>query len=174
MPQVITIICFGQWAMVHFFCARHFIKYGQIRTVLENFFKSKTTKFYAEGIHLIREKWKKVINNSCNYKTKSRSLSCLIIQTGFRRGLLTLSERTPIGELSLFRRKKHSYVYRPWQLFCLVWYFLFLFNLICFFFLTKVGQLNNNVLKNPSVESLAKQVLKHVLQIHITDSLDST
>ena len=54
-------------SMDHFLRGRRFTEDGQVRAALEDFFSSKPTKFYTDGIRLIREKWKKVIENHGNY-----------------------------------------------------------------------------------------------------------
>jgi len=54
-------------SMEHFLRGRRFTEDGQVRAALDDFFKSKSTKFYTDGIRSMREKWKKVIDNNGNY-----------------------------------------------------------------------------------------------------------
>jgi histone-lysine N-methyltransferase SETMAR len=54
-------------SMDHFLRDRHFTENDQVRAALEDFFRSKPSKFYTDGIRSMREKWKKVIGNNGNY-----------------------------------------------------------------------------------------------------------
>lgn len=54
-------------SMDHFLRGRRFTEVDEVRAALVDFFASKPTKFYADGILSMREKWKKVIENNGNY-----------------------------------------------------------------------------------------------------------
>lgn len=54
-------------SMDHFLRGRRFTELDEVRTALDDFFASKPTKFYTDGIRSMRDKWKKVLENNGNY-----------------------------------------------------------------------------------------------------------